>query len=422
MIRPQPHRSPVDPYTKECRTVTTAPVPLTFPFHDWSQELSPHHERLREADAPVCPVVSEYTGDRLWLVTRYATAKRLLEDRRFSSTAAMAPGAPRQEPVELRAPGTTGDGVSVLREAGLRTVFTEGLGPRAARRHGKWLRDRADTLLRDVAECEGPVDLAADFAQPLAVAMTSRVLLGELSTEEAALLRDRTDLALQFCGATAEEQRGGLIDIHRFFTAHARRLADGPGDHLLKRLAEAPAENGPLGDAALSEIAALLLIAGFPTSSGFLCGALITLLRHPETVGRLHRDPELIPDAVEELLRHTPLSTGAAKRMATEDADIDGVRIRRGEVAMVSLEAANHDPDAFDDPDSFRPERQGPGHLGFGHGPNFCPGNRLARCLIDAMVRAVARRPGLHLTVGPEEIRWHEGLFFRRPKAIPASW
>ncbi|MEU9609310.1 cytochrome P450 [Streptomyces sp. NPDC048057] len=402
--------------------MTTAPGPLTFPFHDWSQELSAHHRRLREADAPACPVVSEYTGDQLWLVTRYATAKRLLEDPRFSSTAAMAPGAPRQEPVELRAPGTTGDGVSVLSEAGLRSVFTEGLGERAARRHERWLRDRADALLGALAERDGPVDLAADFVLPLVVGMTSRVLLGELSAEEAALLRDRTDLALQFCGATAEEQRQGLIDIHRFFTTHARRLAGGPGDHLLKRLAEAPAKAGPLSDAALSEIAALLLIAGYPTTSGFLCGAVITLLRHPEVVARLHRDPELIPGTVEELLRHTPLSTGAAKRMAIEDADIDGVPIRAGEVAMVSLEAANHDPDAFGDPDRFIPERQGPGHLGFGHGPNFCPGNRLARCLIDAMVRAVSHQPGLHLTVGPEEIRWHEGLFFRRPKTIPASW
>ncbi|MBC3984662.1 cytochrome P450 [Streptomyces sp. AC536] len=402
--------------------MTTAQGPLTFPFHDWSQALSPHHQRLREADAPVCPVVSEYTGDRLWLVTRYATAKRLLEDPRFSSTAAMAPGAPRQEPVELRAPGTTGDGVSVLREAGMHSVFTEGLGARAARRHEAWLCDRAETLLGDLAERRGPVDLAAGFAEPLAAAMTSRVLLGELSAEEVALLRERTDLALQFCGATAAEQRAGLIDIHRFFTAHARRLAEGPGDHLLKRLAQASAEAGPLDDAALSEIAALLLIAGFPTSSGFLCGAVITLLRHPETLARLHGDPALVPETVEELLRYTPLSTGAAKRMATQDADIDGVPIRAGEVAMVSLEAANHDPNAFEDPDSFLPERQGPGHLGFGHGPNFCPGNRLARSLITAMVLAMARRPGLRLTVEPEEIRWHEGLFFRRPKAIPASW
>lgn len=400
----------------------TTTATLTYPFHDWSQELSPRYAQLRASDAPVCPVVSEGTGDHLWLATRYAAAVELLEDPRLSSEAAIASGAPRQEPVELRAPGTRADGVAMLREAGLRSVLADGLGPRAVRRHQGWINDLAETLMSELASREGTFDLAADFVEPLSSALVSRTLLGELSADERDLLAHCADTGLRFCGVTHEEQVHAFTQMHEFFLEHARRLAGTPGEHLLKLIAEAPVDHGPLSDEALAEAGSLLVVAGFPTSSGFLCGALLTLLRHPGAVQELHAHPERVPSAVEELLRYTPLSTGSVKRMATEDLEIDGVRIKVGEVVMVSLEAVNHDPDAFEDPDVFRPGREGPMHFGFGRGRHFCPGNRLARCVIEATVRAVARRPGLRLAVAPEEISWHEGLFFRRPRAIPATW
>lgn len=395
---------------------------LTYPFHDWTQQLSPHYARLRESGPPVCPVVSEYTGDRLWLVTRYATAVQVLEDPRLSSAAAMAPGSPRQEPVELRAPGTRGNGVALLNEAGMRAVLADGLGPRAVRRHQEWIRERADTLMRELVTRRDAFDLAREFALPLARGTASRTLLGPLGADEEEQLIRWADVSLRFCGATAEHMVAGLTDIHRYFLAHARRLADAPGKHLLKTIANTSTHTGRLSDEELAEVAELFLVAGYPTSSGFLCGALITLLNHPEAVAALNRDPALIPSAVEELLRHTPLSTGAARRRATEDVQVDGMTIKAGDVVLVSMEAVNHDPEVFEDPDAFILGRQGPAHFGFGRGLHFCPGNRLARCLIEAMVRAVAGHPGLRLTVAPEDIRWHEGLFFRRPEAIPASW
>ncbi|MEV5599205.1 cytochrome P450 [Streptomyces sp. NPDC052496] len=394
---------------------------LTYPFHDWSQQLSPHYARLRETGPPLCPVVAEYTGDRLWLVTRYATAVQVLEDPRLSSADAMASGSPRQEPVELRAPGTRGNGVALLKEAGLRAVFADGLGPRAVRRHHEWIRERADTLMHELVQRRDTFDLAREFALPLARETASRFLLGPLGADEGEQLIRWADLSLRFCGATAEQMVAAFTDMHQYFLTHARRLADAPGEHLLKTVATTTGA-GRLSDADLAEVAELFLVAGYPTSSGFLCGALITLLRHPEAVMALHRDPALVPAAVEELLRHTPLSTGAARRRATEDVQVDGMTIKAGDVVLVSMEAVNHDPEAFEEPDAFLLGRQGPAHFGFGRGLHFCPGNRLARCLIDAMVRTVARHPGLRLAVEPEEIRWHEGLFFRRPQTIPASW
>ncbi|MEU2790964.1 cytochrome P450 [Streptomyces sp. NPDC007100] len=395
---------------------------LTYPFHDWSQQLSPHYARLRASGPPVCPVVSAYTGDRLWLVTRYATAVQVLEDARLSSAAAMASGSPRQEPVELRAPGTRGNAIALLKEAGLRAVLADGLGPRAVRRHQEWIRQRAGHLMHGLVERRDTIDLAGEFALPLARQTASRTLLGGLGADEEEQLVRWADLGLRFCGATPQQQVGAFTDMHRFFLAQARRLADSPGEHLLKTVAATCTDGGRLSDEGLAEVAELLVVAGYPTSAGFLCGALITLLNHPEVVAALNRDPALIPSAVEELLRHTPLATGSAKRRATEDVQVDGVTIKAGEVVMVSMEAVNHDPEAFEDPDAFILGRQGPAHLGFGRGLHFCPGNRLARCLIEAMVRAVADRPGLRLSVAPEDIRWHEGLFFRRPEAIPASW
>ncbi|WP_053801811.1 cytochrome P450 [Streptomyces rimosus] len=366
--------------------------------------------------------MAEHTGDRLWLVTRYATAVQVLEGPRLSMAAAMASGSPRQEPVELRAPGTRGDALALLKETGLRGVLAGGLGPRAARRHQAWIHARADALIHDLLERRDMLDLAREFALPLARDTASRTLLGPLDADEWEQLVRWTDLSLRFCGATAEQQVRALTDMHRFFLAPVRHLVDAPGDHLLKALAATPTDTGRLNDEVLAEVAGLLAVTGYPTCSGFLCGALITLLRHPEAVMALHRDPALVPAAGEELLRHTPLSTGAARRRATEDVQVDGVTIKAGDVVLVSMEAVNHDPEAFEEPETLLLDRQGPAHFGFGRGLHFCPGNRPARCLIDAMVRTVARHPGLRLAVEPEGIRWHEGLFFRRPQTIPASW
>ncbi|MWK38472.1 cytochrome P450 [Actinomadura sp. J1-007] len=213
--------------------------------------------------------------------------------------------------------------------------------------------------------------------------------------------------------STAQEK------IYRFFLRRLPDLTTGPGDHLLAKISAADA----LDQRDLVVFAVMMFMAGYRTSASFLAGAIVTLLRHPDTLSAARADPELIPAIVEELLRYTPMATGGAKRLATADTDLNGLEIKAGELVLVSLEAANHDPAAFSHPDTFNPGRDTSGHLGFGHGAHFCPGNRLARMQIHAMVTALAdHSPALRLAVPPHDLRWVNGAAFRTPQAIPVTW
>ncbi|MFC6929021.1 cytochrome P450 [Actinomadura yumaensis] len=399
---------------------TTDPVPA-YPFGDWGFELTPQHTAARAAPAPACRVTT-VTGDPAWLVTRHEVAVRALSDPRLSMPAALAPGAPR-EPLPLRGPEGTGDVVTELKQAGLHQVVADALGPRTVRRHQDWTTEQARLLLGTLVRGGPPADLHAGLALRLPFAVACRTLLGDLETDELTRLNTWADAALSWGPGLSRYELADLSTaqekIYRFFLRRLPDLTTGPGDHLLAKISAADA----LDQRDLVVFAVMMFMAGYRTSASFLAGAIVTLLRHPDTLSAARADPELIPAIVEELLRYTPMATGGAKRLATADTDLNGLEIKAGELVLVSLEAANHDPAAFSHPDTFNPGRDTSGHLGFGHGAHFCPGNRLARMQIHAMVTALAdHSPALRLAVPPHDLRWVNGAAFRTPQAIPVTW
>ncbi|GLW06868.1 cytochrome P450 [Microtetraspora sp. NBRC 13810] len=402
-------------------------APPPFPFQDWSCEISPRYRRIRDDPAPARRVVT-VTGDRVWLAGRYDVARRVLADPRMSLSAAMAPGAPRQEPILLRTDGARGDVLATLRDRGLTRVMRDALGPRAMRRHRPWAYRTAGALIDGLVR-GGPVaDLYDGLALPLAFATAGRVLLGEHGEGDRRELDAWCDIVLTFTGHDAGEMNAAVGEIYGFFLRRLPEMVAGQGCHLVRSLARARGPGGRLTEGELAEAASLFLVAGYRTSASFLGNALVTLLRHPGVLAAVGRDPALVPAAVEELLRYTPMSTGGAKRVATRDVELGGMTIGAGECVLVSLESANRDPRAFAAPEAFAPERFLPGrgtpaHLGLGHGRHHCPGNRLARLQLETLLRCLpARLPALRLAVPVEELAWRPGVAFRHPEAIPARW
>lgn len=395
-----------------------------FPFGDWGFDLAPGYTRVRAAAEPACPVTT-VTGDRAWLVTRHDLARRLLGDPRLSLTAALEPQAPRMEPIVLRAPNGTGDIITLLKQVGLHRVMTEALGPRATREHRPWAREQAERMLAETIHRERSGDLLAGLSLRFPFAVVCRILLGEVDERDLSRLNDLAATHLSWGPPHSQNRVEELIEagaeIYYYFLRHLPELLAAPGEHAIKRLA-AP---NVLEPADLAVFATLMFLAGYRTSVSFLSNAMITLLRHPDALAAVRADPALVPTAVEELLRFTPMATGGAKRLVMADIDLDGptsMAIRAGELIIVSLEAANRDPHAFADPETFDPARDGPAHLGFGFGAHFCPGNRLARMQIEIIVRLLAdHRPALRLSVPTTQLRWHRGAAFRMPYAIPVS-
>ncbi|MFC4913034.1 cytochrome P450 [Actinomadura gamaensis] len=394
----------------------------SYPFGDWGFELAPGYAAARSARAPACRVTT-VTGDPAWLITRYDLARRALADPRLSGPEALRPEAPRQEPLPLRAPEGTGDVITTLRQAGLHHMLTEALGPRTAKRHRPWTDEQARLLLDTMVRDGSPADLRSGLALRLPFAVTCRVLLGDMEPDELDRLNAHADVALTWGPGLSPHEIEDLAkaqeDIYRFFRRRLPELAAAPGDHLVGKLAAADV----LDQRDQVVFAIMMFMAGYRTSASFLASALVTLLRHPSALRTARERPERVPAIVEELLRYTPMATGGAKRVATEDVDLDGLAIKAGALVLISLEAANHDPAAFTEPDAFDPERDASGHLGFGHGKHFCPGNRLARMQLEAAVGALAdRAPPLRLAVPAHDLRWTKGAAFRTPQAIPVSW
>ncbi|MFC9424718.1 cytochrome P450 [Streptomyces sp. NPDC056987] len=408
--------------------------PLDFPFGDWSDTISPVYTLLRDTPQPATRVRT-VTGDHAWLVTRYDVARALLGDPRLSLSAALRPGAPRQEPIAPRAEGTRGDIMATLRETGLRSVMSDALGPRAVRRYHAWTRRQATALIDGLVRTGPPADLYTGLAVPLPYLVACQVLLGELDEEEKVLLNEACDTVLTWGGPGTEAMTAAIARMYDFFLRRLPGLVATPGDHLLRQLAEAeiPAgrvgAGGRLSDSELAQVANVFLIAGYRTSASFLANALVTLARCPDIVTAVRVDPGLVPATVEELLRRTPMATGGAKRLATRDVEIEGLTIKAGECVLFSLESANHDPVAFPDPDRFDPgrfstDRQHCPHLGFGYGKHHCPGNRLARMQIAAVLEALTApgTPTLRLAGPDAEVPWRPDVAFRIPEAIPVTW
>jgi cytochrome P450 len=185
-------------------------------------------------------------------------------------------------------------------------------------------------------------------------------------------------------------------------------------------------EGSVLADAArslppdeLTSNAAVMLFGAIETSEGATSNALAHLLTRHDRLDQVRRDRRLVESIVEESLRLEPAAT-RVDRYATSDVELAGVLVRRGDLVIVSLTAANRDPGAFTDPDELDLRRADPrSHLTFAQGPHACPGAQLARLETRAAIEAVLDLlADVHLTETPIVA----GAVFRKPRAVQVAW
>jgi cytochrome P450 len=191
-----------------------------------------------------------------------------------------------------------------------------------------------------------------------------------------------------------------------------------PGPDLLSTLANDTGADR-LDDAELVGTAFLLLIAGHETTTNLIGSMLLGLARRPELAEQLRDNPGIVPAAVEEFLRlESPVQT-ATERFATEDMLVGDTHVRRGDMLLVSLAAANRDPAAFDRPDGLRLDRPA-GHLAFSHGVHYCLGAPLARMEADIAIRTLLGRvTRISLAVSESELEWRPGLLVHGVRHLP---
>ncbi|MCF3119039.1 cytochrome P450 [Streptomyces arenae] len=395
-------------------------APRTFPFASApGLEEEPEFAALR-ASEPLCRVRLPYGGDA-WLVTRYEDVKRVLGDPRFGRAATTHADVPRLQPVPA------GEGLLMSLDPPDHTRLRRTVMGAFTVRRMNDLRPATEAIaheLLDAMEVSGaPADLVTHFALPLPVRVIC-ALLGVPYADHVDLVR-RSHALLSTAACDEREMAAADAELTRYFAGLVTRLREEPSDGLLAELVRVRAsEDGRLDDGEVVALARDLLIAGHETTAAQITNFTHVLLHHPDQLAALRARPELMPAAVEELLRYVPLGSGAFRsRVALEEVELCGARIRPGETVFAPTVSANRDPEVFDEPARLDLGRERNVHIGFGHGMHHCVGAQLARMELNvALTALLARFPALRSAADARDIAWRSGLQVRGPRRLPVRW
>ncbi|MEU9101370.1 cytochrome P450 [Streptomyces sp. NPDC048361] len=396
--------------------MTTADTtPLAYPFNTSDGlQLADAYERVREQ--PGLLRVQMPYGESAWLVTRYADARLVLGDQRFSRAEGAAHDEPRQSE------GRTNSGILGMDppdHTRLRSLVARAFTVRQAEKLRPQVRELTASLLDDLEAAGPPADLVDTYALPLPVAVICR-LLG-VPAEDRPRFRVWSDAALSTSSLTAAEFEANREELRAYMGELIARHRQEPQDDLMTALIEARDGGDRLSELELVDLCVAVLVAGHETTASQIPNFTLTLMDHPDQLAQLRARPDLVANAVEELLRFVPLGSGASQpRYATEDVEVGGTLVRAGTPVLVATGAANRDALRFTAPGVLDITRDGNQHLGFGHGVHHCLGAPLARLeLQEALSALITRFPGLKLA---GDVTWKSEMLVRGPRVMPVAW
>lgn len=373
---------------------------------DYREDPAPFLRRLRE----IAPV--SYTPLGSWRLARYEDCIRLLKE--VKSGVRFADGTPA---IGSRSDFTAGPGEFMLQQdppthTRLRRLVSKAFTPRSVEHLRERVRENVRQLL-DEALAHDEIDVVATLALPVPSTVICEMMDVPLADRSrfTEWTGDATHLLVAEFAPAEVVQRGmnaaGQLALY-FQELIADRRAH-LGDDILSHLVRVEEEGDRLSPSELLTQSIGLLIAGFETTIGLIGNGTWQLLRHPDELARLRRDPGLIRSAIDECLRFDgPI--GTTLRILHEDAEFSGVRIEKNSRVLAMLDAANRDPAKFPDPERFDVARTPNEHLSFGGGVHHCLGAHLARMEAQEAIGAlVVRTRDLELRETRRE--WGRSLF-----------
>lgn len=359
-------------------------------------------------------------GQEVWLALGYQAVRQVLSDPRFSREAVARPGGP--------VTNQAGSNPELLvsmdppRHTRIRALVAKAFSPRTVERLEPRVRELIGGLLDELEAHGAPVDLVRLLAEPLPI-MVICELLG-VPDADRAKIRQWAGVLISETAHTPEEIGAAIHQVNDYLAELITARRANPDTALISALIAVNDEGQHLSASELISNVQLLLIAGHETTVSQIGNSIVTLFQHPEQTTLLRNQPERLPAAVDELLRHSKLTTSTLPRVVTQDAQVGDTLIRAGEAVIPLIAVANRDPDAFPDPHRFDITRTGPvPHLGLGHGPHYCLGAQLARLELQLALGAlIVRFPTLRPTVALTELDWKTGLSTRSLRALPVTW
>ncbi|MGG0120046.1 cytochrome P450 family protein [Bacillus paranthracis] len=349
-----------------------------------------------------------------WVVFHYDDVVAILKDSRFiKDLRKFTPPHYKQNPIEENT------AVSKLFEwlmnmpnmltvdppdhTRLRRLVSKSFTPRMIEDLRPRIQQIADELL-DVVQEQRKMEIIADFAYPLPIIVISE-MLGIPATDRNQFRAWTQELMK----ASVDPGQGTAVTatLEKFINYievlfNEKQL--NPSDDLISALVQAKEQEDKLSKNELLSTIWLLIIAGHETTVNLISNGVLALLQHPEQMNLLRQDPSLLASAVDELLRYAgPIMFSS--RFASEDVTIHGNRIRKDELVLLSLTAANIDPNIFPYPEELNISREENNHLAFGAGIHQCLGAPLARLegqiALDTLLK---RLPNLRLAIEADQL------------------
>jgi cytochrome P450 len=365
-----------------------------------------------------CPIPHTNRRKSSWMPLRYDDVTAIAHDiEHFSSVkVAVIPGDEDEDPEGFDGPnleyGLPPISVDPPMHTWTRRLLLPWFSHTRVDSYVPMTRELCQSLLDGFAGSD-QADAAADYAQQIPVRVIARIL--GVPTDMADTFTGWVRDVLEFADDPERRQKGaeGLL---YFFVDQLEHRRKEPGDDLLSELLHTEVDGKPVDDGIVLGMAALVLIAGVDTTWSAIGSSLWHLASHAEDRRRLVAQPDLMPTAVEELLRaYSPVTMA---REVTEDIKYAGCPMKAGDKVLMNFPAANRDPEAFDQPDEVLLDRAHNRHVAFGSGIHRCAGSNLARMeLTVALEEWLARIPDFSLAPG-EEISWAGGQV-RGPRVLP---
>jgi len=362
--------------------------------------------------------VTLFDGREAWLVTGHGVARELLTDERLSSDRTR-PGFPAHPFRFARSrSGRVLLGVDGPEHHTQRRMVTGDFTVNRATALRPRIQQIVDERLDAMITQGPPADLVAALALPVP-SMVISALLG-VPYDDHEFFEEQSRRMVR--GPEAADMQDAREHLEAYFEDLIDRKRTDPGTGLLDGLVQRQLSSGEVDREYLVNLAIILLITGIDTTANMISLGTYTLLQHPERLTELRTDPDLLPGAVEELMRLLSIVDGTL-RMAVEDIEIAGTTIRAGDGVIFSTSVINRDESVYPEPDNLDWHRPARHHVAFGFGIHVCLGQHLARAELEiALGSLFDRLPGLRLAAPADQIPFKSAGPVEGMLELPVTW
>ena len=363
-----------------------------------------------------CPVAHTDRYGGAWLPVTHADVSAVARDTdHFSSEGAVLSNKPpRDQWISMApiggAPPITSDPPF---HADARRLLLPAFSPQVVAEWEPEIRRLCNELIDNMGDIE-TVDAAVQYAQNIPVYVIARML--GLPLEDSDYFRETVHMVLEEIGAEFGERQGAFEKLDAYLGMHVRDHIENPKDDLIGFLLNAKIYDQPLSPEHVVGTIILLMVAGIDTTWSSIGSSIWHLAQYPSDLQRMVNEPELLPTAIEELLRvYAPVTMA---RIVSQDAEIGGCPVKAGDSVLLPFPAANRDPEVFPDADKVVIDREENRHVAFGLGIHRCLGSNLARLELRVAVEVFIQRFPKFELPNPSAVTWSLGQV-RGPRKLP---